>query len=94
MKSLREVGDSDTVSGCISFLTGTLSKYREGMISKATSTGDLQYTVVPFVVFLKSTEAFFSCRLSVVFEETLLTKGRECIVHSLSHPEEIKSSMI
>lgn len=94
MKALRELGDSDIVSGCISFPTGTLSKYREGMINKATSTGDLQYTVASFVVYLKSTEAFFFCRLSVVFEETLLTKGREYIVHCLSHPEGINSSMI
>lgn len=94
MKSLRELGDSDIVSGFISFPTGTLSKYREGIISKATSTGDLQYTVASFVVFPKSTKAFFFCRLSVVFEKTLLKKGRDYIVHSLSRPEGIKSSMI
>lgn len=94
MKFPRELGDSGIVSDSISLSTRTLNKSREGIINNASSIGNFQYITAPLEIFLKYTDIFYLCTLSVVLEKTLFTKGREYIIHSLIHPEWIRSNII
>ena len=73
----EKLEDNDIFSVSISLFTEILGKSREGLTDNATSTGSIQYIAASWGIFIKSTEALFLCRLSVVFQKTLFTEERE-----------------